>query len=378
MKRRDGVRKRGDVWYIRLPSGKSGVRSEEPTTATSRKEAKAYRDKRLVEMRQGLYEPDAAKTRVADLVADLRTDYRINGRNVKEIDQRWMHLAPMFGNDLAVAVTTSRLRAYVQARLAEDARTNVRKPSKTQPATVQRELAMLRRAFQLGLEGRKVHRIPVFPTIEVQNVRKGFFERDEFDRVRAELPDDFSRPFVTLAYMLGFRRGELLKLEWRQVDLDKGTVRLDPGTTKNKEGRVVYLPAEALVTLKAWRDQTTAFERKQGCIVARVFHRDGEPVDFFPYKSWRSACKRAGCPGRRPHDFRRSMARNYVRAGNHESVVMRIGGWKTRSVFDRYNVVAEDDLRRAAERVTFSPNGARMGQMGQVVAIDSPKKDANA
>ncbi len=235
MKRRDGVRLRGGVWYIRLPGGKSGLRLQERTTAKSRKEAVAIRNKRLVEMREGLFEPDAAKTRVADLVTDLKTDYDINGRDATVITRRWRHLEPTFGNDLAVAVTTSRLRAYVQSRLAEDARTDVRRRTKTQPATVQRELAMLRRAFQLGLEGRKVQRIPVFPTIEVNNTRTGFFERDEFDRVRAELPDNFSRPFVTLAYMLGFRRGELLNLEWRQVDLDKGTVRLDPGTTKNNQ-----------------------------------------------------------------------------------------------------------------------------------------------
>jgi hypothetical protein len=88
MKRRDGVRKRGEVWYIRLPSGKSGVRSEEPTTARSRKEAIETRNKRLVQLREGTYDPQAAKTRVADLVDDLKRDYRVNGRNEKEIAQR--------------------------------------------------------------------------------------------------------------------------------------------------------------------------------------------------------------------------------------------------------------------------------------------------
>ena len=74
-------------------------------------------------------------------------------------------------------------------------------------------------------------------------------ERDEFERLLAEPPDDLIRPLVTLACWIGFRRGELLKLEWRQVDLDKGTIRLGVGTTKNKDGRLVYLPAEALEAL---------------------------------------------------------------------------------------------------------------------------------
>jgi integrase len=98
--------------------------------------------------------------------------------------------------------------------------------------------------------------------------------------------------------------------------------------TKNKDGRLVYLPTEALAALKVWRDHTSALEREQSKIISRVFHRDGKPLDFFPYKSWRSACKRAGCPGRRPHDFRRTMARNYRRSGEAEGVIMKIGGWK--------------------------------------------------
>jgi integrase len=365
MKRRDGVRLRGSVWYIRLPSGKSGVRSEEMTTASSRKEAKAIRAKRLVQLREGQYEPDAARTRVADLVDDLKRDYSINGRNVKEIAQRWRHLAPIFGNDLAAAVTMSRLTSYVEARLA----------AKAKPATVQRELACLRRALRLGFQAGKVFRVPPFPSITVNNAREVYFEREEYERLLTELPDDFIRPLVTLAYWIGFRRGELLKLEWRQVDLDKGTIRLGIGTTKNKDGRVVYLPAEALAALKDWRERTTTLEREKSKIISRVFHREGEPVDFFPYKSWRSACKRAKIPGRRPHDFRRTMARNYRRSGEAEGVIMKIGGWKTRSVFERYNIVAEDDLRRAAERVVDSRNGARMGQ---VVALEPTKKDASA
>src|SRR5205823_4732448 len=122
-----------------------------------------------------------------------------------------------------------------------------------------------RRMFRLGAQADKVLRVPHFPTITVHNARRGFFERDQFEKVLAELPH-YLKPLATVAYWTGWRKGELLRLERRQVDLDAGTLRLDPGTTKNKEGRVVYLPPEALAALKAWDGKTVALERERGII----------------------------------------------------------------------------------------------------------------
>jgi integrase len=90
--------------------------------------------------------------------------------------------------------------------------------------------------FRLGAQADKGLRVPQFPTIAVHNARRGFFERDQFEKVLAEVPD-YLQPLATVAYWTGWRKGELLRLERRQIDLDAGTLRLDPGTTKNKEGR---------------------------------------------------------------------------------------------------------------------------------------------
>jgi len=80
-----------------------------------------------------------------------------------------------------------------------------------------------------------------------------------------------------------------------------------------------------------------------------VFHRYGRRIAEFPYTVWHAACAAANLPDRRiPHDFRRTAGRNYRRSGVSEGVVMKILGHKTRSIFERYNIKNEDDLREAA------------------------------
>ena len=74
-------------------------------------------------------------------------------------------------------------------------------------------------------------------------------------------------------------------------------------------------------------------------------------------------------PGRTLHHFRRTAARNYVRAGVPERVAIDLLGHKTRSVFDRYNITSEQDLREAAARVASGPVGQRLGKSGEVLAI---------
>ena len=98
-------------------------------------------------------------------------------------------------------------------------------------------------------------------------------------------------------------------------------------------------------------------KREQGIIVRHVFcytkgKKTGKQITESGFnKAWRLARTGAGCPGRIPHDFRRTAVRDLVRAGVPERVAMQLTGHKTRAVFERYNIVSPGDLRDAARRL---------------------------
>ncbi|MDQ3420569.1 MAG: tyrosine-type recombinase/integrase, partial [Acidobacteriota bacterium] len=157
---------------------------------------------------------------------------------------------------------------------------------------------------------------------------------------------------------------EVLPLQWRQIDLKAGEVRLDPGTTKNREGRVFYFSAELRELLEGQRKLADRLQREKGMIVPHVFFhlvemkdgtlgkKSGAPIAASGfYHAWCRARIAAGCPADIPHDLRRTAIRNMVRAGVSERVAMKLSGHKTRSVFDRYNVVSDGDLREASRRL---------------------------
>ena len=160
------------------------------------------------------------------------------------------------------------------------------------------------------------------------------------------------------AHVTGWRTpSEILPLEWRQVDMQAGEVRLDAGTTKNGEGRVFPFTAELRRVLDDQRMIAEHLKRQRGLLARYVFcfttgEKAGQRIAESGFnRQWRKARVAAGCPGRIPHDFRRTAVRNLVRAGVPERVAMQLTGHKTRAVFERYNIVSSGDLREAARRL---------------------------
>jgi integrase len=251
-------------------------------------------------------------------------------------------------------ISTAAVRAYIAKR----------QEAKAENGTINRELAALKRMFSLALQAEKLLRRPYIPHLAEDNVRTGFFGEVEFLALQEALPT-YLKPVALFAYTFGWRKGEILGLTWDRVALAAGTVRLDPGTTKNREGRTVILtPDLRVVLLEQWKQACLLVKKRNPEATARdiaeavpcVFHRNGKPIKDFR-TAWKTACKTAGLIGRIPHDFRRTAVRNMTRAGVPERVAMKITGHKTRSVFDRYDIVSEADLRQAAERLS-APSGA--------------------
>jgi integrase len=329
------VRKRGEIYWIRYY--RAGKRHEESTRSPKRTDAE-----RLLKLREGdvakgvPISPAIGRLTFDDAAQDLENEYLANARrSIVGLRVRLkIGLRPWFSGRRMVNISTAYVR-YVAQRQADEAANG----------TINRELSALKRMFTLACQAGKLLAAPHIPMLQEDNVRRGFFEREQFEAVRRRLPEEV-QPVVTFAYLTGWRiNSEVLTLQWHQVDLRAGIVRLDPGTTKNREGRSFPFAAlpELRDVLEEQRAATTILERNTGVIVPWVFHRTGSPIKFYR-RSWIAACRDAGCPGRIPHDFRRTAVRNLVRAGVPERVAMMLTGHKTRSVFERYNVVSEADL----------------------------------
>jgi len=175
---------------------------------------------------------------MGELAEDMLRDYRINGRRTLALtEKRWSkHLEPIFGALRGYRVTTDILNRYVDARRTEGALNG----------TINRELAALKRMFSLAYRNtpRKVAHVPAFPRLRENPPRNGFVEQRHYERLCKQCTKIWLRTAISLGYNFGFRSAELLSLRAEQIDLLSRSIRLDPGTTKNGEGRVIKLTSE--------------------------------------------------------------------------------------------------------------------------------------
>jgi len=237
-----------------------------------------------------------------------------------------------FEYDTLLQITPQRIEAYQTKRL-KDAMAR---------GTVNREVRYLLHGYRLLFDAGEISYLPKVKLLEGENVREGFVSVADFHALLAEIPNDDTRDVIEFLYNCAWRSGEAKKLEWSKVDTNDWVVRLERKNSKNKKPRTLVLVGD----LKEIIMRRLA-KRLADCPF--VFHRDGKPIKSFR-RVFKSACANVGLDGIVPHDLRRSGVRNLRRAGNDEHDCMEISGHKTRAVFDRYDIIDEDDQRRALER----------------------------
>lgn len=358
-------------WYIAYTSG--GKRHFESSESERKSDAIARLNNRLGDIEKGvIVSPALGKVTVREGLQMVLDDMTMNkkrsvGHTKRRIDKHLM-LTMATASTPAVGyfhpdrrlntIGTDDLKAYVVHRMAQ----------KASSASCNLELAIVRRAFKLAIVSRKLTSMPHIPMLRLSNVRTGFFERAEFEAVREALPAPL-RGVATFAFLTGWRRSEILSLEWSNVDRDRQVITLAVGTTKNNDGRTLpygLLPELVTVIETAWTEHERLLSTDT--ISPYVFSRNGKQIKAFR-GAWAAACELAKCPHKIVHDFRRTAARNLIRAGVPEKMAMAVTGHKTRSVFDRYNIVVEDDVRNAlgalatASTKTKPPAKSRRGQV---------------
>lgn len=295
---------------------------------------------------------------ISALVADLLDWYLTDNPRPKfyrDTESRWkLHLKPVFGQFRANEITTDHLRQYRAQRTKQ----------KAAFATINRELQVLRKAYKLAAEAEppKVSRIPKFKVSigREKNARKVFIDLATAHKLRDAAVQEglWARVFLELAFTLGWRRAELEGLKVGNVWLAESAIRIED--SKSGEPREVGITENLRLLL-------------QPLVMGRDASERLWPVKTFRY-AWKRICKRAGVKSGKAgiilHDIRRSSARNKRAAGNNESEIMDIHGWKTSAMFRRYAIVNQADrLRVLLKEEKFLKEADERLKLDQQIAL---------
>jgi integrase len=205
----------------------------------------------------------------------------------------------------------------------------------------------LLRAFRLGskAEPPQVNRIPKIEMLPEDNVRTGVLEHEKYVTLRDSLPSHY-RLLLVIAYHTGARLGELLKIQWPQVNFRNAEIRFDAWQTKTKKVRV--LPIYGEMTRSLQEAARYADATYPNC--PWVFQIGGDEM-IFNWRTWRSLCDAAKIPHLHFHDLRRTALTNMIAAGIPEKVAMEVSGHRTRKTFERYHIVSDRNIREVGQKM---------------------------
>ena len=342
------------TWWLDYSIG--GKRHREPANTKVRSDALEVLRQRIGDRKSGKVIGRPDRVTLADLRGGLERHYqREDNRSLLRAQQAFNHLEHFFGvKTRAMGITKGAVAEYFERRVAEGAARG----------TACYEVRILGAAFGVAVEEELLAVRPVFRLPSLRNARIGFFEEGDFGALLVELPSHL-RAVVCFLRMTGWRKSEVLGLTWDQVEWEGGTIRLHSTQTKGGDARIFPFsrsPELKHLLEERWADKDGLF----------VFHRRGSRIKTFR-RAWTRACRKAGLEGRLVHDLRRSAARDFRRRGVSEGEIMKLCGWKTRAMFDRYNIIDEADLAEAvAKRFEGQPTANKWQTMANIPTAIAP------
>jgi integrase len=350
---RQGVHRQTNSWYINVSSG--GKRRRIGGFATEAEAAEAFRvhQEKVAQLKAAQRDAklEAAITRrgkwglrFEDLAAFVTDDQTMmHRRSLRSLPSRMVHLRRFFGALTVGQITGDRVARFI-VELQGLGYAN---------ASINVMLAILKRGFALAVRSKKLRPedVPFMPHLVEHNARSGFFELADFKAVMAHVPG-YLEAFLWCCYLTGWRpQAELLTRQWRHVDFTAGWLRLDPGETKNFEGREFPLIPELRAVLERQRVRCDDLERKLGRVIPWLFFMDwGTRVTNYQ-NAWVVARAKVGMPHRIVYDLRRTAIRNLERAGVPRSAAMALVGHRTQSVYQRYAIVDDAMLKEAGAKI---------------------------
>ena len=351
------VYRRGKTWWYGFVF--KGKRVQKSTKVENRREAENIEKAAWTQLARGEVSiadrPKAERKTIGQLLDAVEKDFRARKKDTSKNMNLIATVRGELGDRYADSLTTSGVTEYVSSlRKPAKLKKKGRRSKTLSDSTIKHRLQIVSSALELENASREEAKldpliVPRFPKLSEGTVRSGFLNRAPFDLLYSYLPSDL-KDFCLFGYLSGWRKNAIATLEWS--DIRDGNIYLRGVHSKNKNPYYVPIIGE-LVQLIERREEARSVKTDSGMLLSSlVFHRDGGDCISEFRKSWTTACKLAGCEGLLFHDLRRSAARQLIRSGTSKDVAKVVGGWKTDSMFSRYNVTGDEDLRDAMKKLT--------------------------
>ena len=345
------VRRRGTIWHARgtVRIGRETITvGEFSTGATSRPAAIEVAEREAARIRADHVDGAAGRARRLT-VADCLDLYERQHGSLQPYDlDRIAKLNDVMGGR-ALADTAAGWQDWLRLHPA------------AAPATVQRWRTILAAALRAGCEAHQIP-APKLPAVRLpREQRLVFLSAGERRRLLASYTPHAACPVLLLAYQ-GMRTQEVLRLDWRTVDLtrDREAIHIPAAGTKSGRGRTVPMHARVRMLLVGMWE---AAGRPDTGPVFRSSRRTREHPQGAPYTDTRgvggnplrqphdTACERAGVVGFRVHDWRHDWSARHVMGGTDLVTLMQLGGWSSLRMVEKYASVTGEHLRDAVRRV---------------------------